>query len=124
MDATTFSKQLNKRMDELGIKQADLVALCQPFCSELNVKLTKKNISQYVNGQFIPRHGKLTAICKALNVDESYFVTGNYNVSLSSDEEALIRCWRLASYKEKQIVAMTLSDHGIIPLSFEEELQA
>ena len=44
MDTTTFSKNLKARMSELGINQAELVDRCQPYCSELGVKLTKKNL--------------------------------------------------------------------------------
>ena len=124
MDTTTFSKNLNARMSELGINQAELVYRCQPYCSELGVKLTKKNLSQYVNGQFVPRHGKLTVLCRALDVDEGYFLYGDEDLVLSSDETALVRCWRKASLDEKETVVFALRKHGIIPIRPASEKEA
>lgn len=116
MDTTTFSKNLKARMADLGVSQSELVSMCQPYCSELGVKLTKKNLSQYMNGLFIPRHGKLTVLCKALDVDEGYFLSGDLDIALSEDEEALVLCWRRANLDEKEAVAFALRKRGIIPI--------
>lgn len=117
MDATMFSRKIKERMSELNMTQAELTAKCQPYCSELGVKLSKKNVSQYVNGMFVPRHGKLTAICRALGVEEAYFVSDDVGAYLSPDEEALIRCWRKATLDEKETVAFALRKRGPIPMS-------
>jgi len=124
MDTTTFSKNLKARMADLGISQAELVSMCQPYCSELGVKLTKKNLSQYVNGQFVPRHGKLTVLCRALDVDEGYFLYGDEDLVLSSDETALVRCWRKANLDEREAVAFALRKRGIIPVYPASEKEA
>ena len=123
MDTTTFSKNLKARIADLGITQSELVTMCQPYCSELGVKLTKKNLSQYMNGLFVPRHGRLTVLCKALDVDEAYFLSGDVDIVLGADEEALIRCWRKANLDEKEAVVFALRKRGIIPINpaLEEE---
>lgn len=124
MDTTTFSKNLKARMADLGITQSELVSMCQPYCSELGVKLTKKNLSQYMNGLFVPRHGRLTVLCKALDVDEAYFLSGDVEIILTKDEEALVLCWRKANLDEKEAVAFALRKRGIIPILSVSEKEA
>ena len=117
MNITDFSRRLNARMSDLRLTQADLVRRCQPYCSEFNVKLTKKNITQYVNGQYMPRNDKLMVICKALDVDETYFVSGDDgSMILQEDELALVRCWRKATISEKENIAFILRTRGVIPV--------
>ena len=124
MDTTTFSKNLKARMADLGITQSELVTMCQPYCSELGVKLTKKNLSQYMNGLFVPRHERLTVLCKALDVDEAYFLSGDVEIILTKDEEALVLCWRKANLDEKEAVAFALRKRGIIPILSVSEKEA
>ena len=125
MKITDFARRLNARMSDLKLTQADLVRLCQPYAVECGIKLTKKNISQYVNGQHIPRDKKLVAICKALDVDETYFVSGDDgSLILNESEVALIRCWRRASVTEKENIAFILRSYGIIPVHTEIEKNA
>ena len=125
MNITDFSRRLNARMNELNLAQTDLVRMCQPYAAELGIKLTKKNISQYVNGQHIPRDKKLVAICKALDVEESYFVSGDDgSLILTEAEVALIRCWRKASVSEKENIAFTLRSRGIIPVHADSQKNA
>ena len=117
MNTSDFSRRLNARMNELGLTQSELAALCQPYCSELGIKLTKKNINQYVKGQYIPRDKKLVAICKVLDVDEAYFVSGDDgSIVLTEAEAALIRAWRKASVGEKENIAFILRNRGIVPV--------
>ena len=120
MNTSDFSRRLKCRMDELRLTQAELVKLCEPYAAEFGIKLTKKNMTQYVNGLHIPRDAKLTAICKALDVDESYFVSGDDGtLILGEDEIALIKCWRKASIQEKENIAFILRNRGLIPVHLE-----
>ena len=117
MNTLDFSRRLKSRMDELGLTQTGLVKRCEPYAEKFGIKLTKKNMTQYVNGQHIPRDAKLTAICLALDVDESYFVSGDDGTLIfGEDEIALIKCWRKASIQEKENIAFILRNRGFIPV--------
>ena len=67
-----FSKRLRARMDELGLRQVDLLRAAQPYCEEYGVSLKKSDLSQYLSGRFSPKPDKLRILALALGVSEGY----------------------------------------------------
>ena len=73
MEVTT-KERLEEIMAEKNYKQADIVNLCQKFADEMNVKISKQSISQYLNGTVLPNQKKLMVLGKALNVSETWLM--------------------------------------------------
>lgn len=82
MRISNTSERLQQIIRERGIKQIDILDLCDPICKETGVKLGKNDLSQYVNGKSQPGQKKLTVIAKALNVSETWLM--GYDVSPTS----------------------------------------
>ena len=70
----TTATRLNQLMNERGLKQSDILALCKPFCKKYNIKLGKSDLSQYVSGKTKPKQEKLTVLGMALNVREDWLM--------------------------------------------------
>lgn len=108
MKGTTTSNRLKEIMRERGLKQIDIVKLCEPYCKKYNIKMGRNDVSQYVSGKYEPKQDKLTILGMALNVnevwlmgfdvpkerkDESHKNLSNYikALNLTNDEEEDIR---------------------------------
>ena len=61
-------------MKERGLKQVDILQLCEPFCRKYGVKLNKNDLSQYVNGKVVPKQDKLAILSEALHVNEPWLM--------------------------------------------------
>lgn len=70
----TTAQRLKQLMGEQGLKQADLLRKCQPVAKSLNTKVSKSNISSYVNCRYNPNQLKLMVLARALNVDEAWLM--------------------------------------------------
>ena len=68
------SMRLKQLMKERGLKQVDILNLAAPYCNQFNVKLNKSDLSQYINGKFVPGQWKLTILGLALNVSEAWLM--------------------------------------------------
>lgn len=79
MSKVTTSDRLKQILSERGIKQTDILAMCQPFCQKYNVKIGSNDLSQYITGKVQPRQDKLSVLGMALNVNEVWLM--GYNVS-------------------------------------------
>lgn len=80
----TTADRLKEVMDERRLRQADIVAMCQPYCEEYRVKLGKSDLSQYVSGRVVPGQSKLFILARALNVNEAWMM--GYDVDPSRDD--------------------------------------
>lgn len=60
-------------MEERNLRQTDVLRLAQPYCTE-NLKLTKSDLSQFVNGKVIPGQWKLDILSKALDVSPAWLM--------------------------------------------------
>ena len=67
-----FAKRLKARMDELGLRQVDLLRIAAPYCEAYGVNLKKSDLSQYLSGRFSPKPDKLRVLATALGVSEGY----------------------------------------------------
>ena len=68
------SIRLQRIMKERGLKQADVLALAQPYCKKYGIKLGKSDLSQFVSGKVTPGQWKLTILGMALDVSEPWLM--------------------------------------------------
>lgn len=80
----TTSDRLHEIMLSRGIRQADIVEACQPFCKKYSIPVSKNDISQYVRGITEPKQDKLTILGLALDVSEVWLM--GYNVPQSRED--------------------------------------
>ena len=74
MKKENTSIRLQQIMKERGLKQSDIVRMCQPYCERYGVKIGRNDISQYVSGKFEPKQNKLSILGMALNVNEAWLM--------------------------------------------------
>ena len=70
----TTGTRLKRIMKEKGLKQVDILKMCEPYCKKYNVKLEKNDLSQYVNDKVQPKQDKLSILGMALNVPEIWLM--------------------------------------------------
>lgn len=68
------AKRLRQLMDERGLRQVDIVNLCQPYCRIHHIIINKADISIWLKGTVEPRATKLYILCLALNVSEPWMM--------------------------------------------------
>lgn len=68
------AERLRTLMNARGLKQVDIVKLCQPYCNRFGVKMNKSDISQYLSGKTEPSQDKLIVLGMALDVQESWLM--------------------------------------------------
>jgi len=72
MKIATPNDRLKQIMKERNLKQVDVVKMSEYYQKELDVKLTKSNISQYINGKSNPDNKKIQLLAKTLKVSEGW----------------------------------------------------
>ncbi len=65
-----FAERLKEIMEIRGLKQVDIIKLCEPIGEACGIKIGKSHISQYLSGKTQPRTDILTVLAKALEVNE------------------------------------------------------
>ena len=65
-----FAERLKEIMDIKGLKQVDVIKLCEPVGAEYGIKIGKSHMSQYISGKTQPRTDILTVLARALEVNE------------------------------------------------------
>jgi transcriptional regulator with XRE-family HTH domain len=80
----TTAERLREVMVARGLKQADIVRLCQPYANKLGIKFQKSALSQYLSGRNEPNQYKLTVLALALNVSEAWLM--GYDVPMKRKE--------------------------------------
>ena len=74
MKISCTAERLRSLMNTRGLKQVDIVNLCQPYCNQYGVKMNKSDISQYLAGKAEPSQAKLIVLGMALDVQESWLM--------------------------------------------------
>jgi repressor LexA len=69
----TVGDRLKEYMQQHSLKQVDIIEKARPFFTE-KLKITKTDLSQYINNKTEPRSDKLHLLAKALNVDEAWLL--------------------------------------------------
>lgn len=87
MKNSTTAERLKKLMDERNLKQVDILKMAEPLCKELNVKMNKSDISQYVHGKTNPTQEKLYVLCAALGVSEGWLMGHDVPMERISDTD-------------------------------------
>lgn len=97
------SIRLKKIMADKGLKQADILNKCKPICERynkmynMNIQITKSDLSQWISGVYEPRQNKLTVLAEALGTNEVWLMgfdvpnvpKDEYNSSVSKEKEML-----------------------------------
>lgn len=65
-----FAERLKEIMDIKGLKQVDVIKLCEPVGAEYGIKIGKSHMSQYISGKTQPRTDILTVLARTLEVNE------------------------------------------------------
>ena len=73
MKRKTVGQRLKEIMDKRGLKQVDIIEASKPFFTD-KVKISKTDLSQYVNDKAEPRSDKLYILAKGLNVPEQWLL--------------------------------------------------
>lgn len=73
MNSTT-STRIKQAMNSSNLKQIDIVNKAKSLEKETGIKLTKTDLSQYVNGKVTPGQKKLYILAKILNVNEAWLL--------------------------------------------------
>ncbi|MBF2170615.1 helix-turn-helix domain-containing protein [Staphylococcus epidermidis] len=100
---STISVRLKKAMKQNGMKQIDVINKANILKDSDGVKITKTDLSQYVNGKTSPGQQKLYILAKALNVSEAWLLGYDVESKRPTDEE------RKLSHKG-EIIAAHISD--------------
>lgn len=70
----TSADRLRQLMSERGLKQIDIVKLCQPYMEKYKIRIGRNDISQYLAGRSSPGQTKLFLLGKALHVNELWLM--------------------------------------------------
>lgn len=74
MKNSCTSERLKMILSERGLKQVDILRMCEPLCKKMNVRLGRNDLSQYISGKAIPKQDKLSVLSVALNVSEPWLM--------------------------------------------------
>ena len=82
---STSQERLRQIMDEKGLKQVDILNLSKPWQNDLDIKMSKTHLSNYVNGKSTPDNFRLVLLSKVLGVSEAWLM--GYDVPRDDEEE-------------------------------------
>ena len=85
MRASNTSERLKFLMENRNLRQVDILNLAKKYSDIYNIKLTKSDLSQYINGKVEPGSSKLSILGKALNVSEAWLI--GYDVSMKREND-------------------------------------
>lgn len=85
----TTADRLKQIMAERGIRQADILRLCQPYVNKFRIKIGSNDLSQYVTGKVEPGQTKLFILAKALRVNEAWLMGFDVDRTYAHDDEPL-----------------------------------
>lgn len=82
---STSQERLRQIMYEKGLKQVDILNLSKPWQNDLDIKMSKTHLSNYVNGKSTPDNFRLVLLSKVLGVSEAWLM--GYDVPRNDEEE-------------------------------------
>lgn len=86
MNSTT-SNRIKQAMKSSNLKQVDIVNKAKNLENETGIKLSKTDLSQYVNGKVQPGQKKLYILAKVLNVSEAWLLGYDVESKRIDDKE-------------------------------------
>jgi transcriptional regulator with XRE-family HTH domain len=70
----TTTNRLRQLIAETGLKQVEILEKSKPFQKELDVKMGKSALSQYISGKSNPDQDKLVLLAKTFGVSEAWLL--------------------------------------------------
>lgn len=98
----SFSSRLKKAMLDKQMKQIDIINKSK-LLSDNGAKITKTDLSQYVNGKTSPGQKKLYVLSKVLDVSEAWLLGYDLSPKRPTDEERHLN-------QNEQIIAAHIKD--------------
>ncbi|HGN7288834.1 TPA: helix-turn-helix domain-containing protein [Staphylococcus aureus] len=98
----SFSSRLKKAMLDKQMKQIDIINKSK-LLSDNGAKITKTDLSQYVNGKTSPGQKKLYVLSKVLDVSEAWLLGYDASPKRPTDEERHLN-------QNEQIIAAHIKD--------------
>ncbi|HDJ7078400.1 TPA: helix-turn-helix domain-containing protein [Staphylococcus aureus] len=98
----SFSSRLKKAMLDKQMKQIDIINKSK-LLSDNGTKITKTDLSQYVNGKTSPGQKKLYVLSKVLDVSEAWLLGYDVSPKRPTDEERHLN-------QNEQIIAAHIKD--------------
>ncbi|SUK63677.1 helix-turn-helix domain-containing protein [Staphylococcus aureus] len=98
----SFSSRLKKAMLDKQMKQIDIINKSK-LLSDNGSKITKTDLSQYVNGKTSPGQKKLYVLSKVLDVSEAWLLGYDVSPKRPTDEERHLN-------QNEQIIAAHIKD--------------
>lgn len=84
---TKTSSRIKQAMKASNLKQVDIVEKSNKYIDTIGVKLSKTDLSQYVNGKVKPGQKKLYVLAKILDVSEAWLLGYDVDKKRISDEK-------------------------------------
>ncbi|MBU7218390.1 helix-turn-helix domain-containing protein [Staphylococcus gallinarum] len=84
---SNFSNRLKEAMITSNLKQVDIVEKSKKYFEDTGVKISKTDLSQYVNGKVKPGQNKLYVLAKVLDVSEAWLLGFDVPKNRISDEK-------------------------------------
>lgn len=84
MKRRTVGERLREYMAVHGLKQVDILEKTRPYFTD-KVKISKTDLSQYVNGKTEPRSDKLHILAKGLGVSEQWLLGFDDGAPITTD---------------------------------------
>lgn len=114
----TTADRLKQLMDERHLRQVDIIKLCEPYCTTVEVKLSKSDLSQFVNGKVVPGQWKLSILGRALNVSEAWLMGYDVPRERISDEQQAINDSAIVGLQQDQSYhyLVTLKEQELVDL--------
>jgi len=74
MPRYTVAERLQQVMREKGLRQVDILNKSIPYQKELEIRMTKSRLSNYVNGRSVPNRTALFLLTKTLDVEPAWLM--------------------------------------------------
>lgn len=109
MQRATVGQRLRQIMHDQHSKQADIIRLVKPFCTN-KTKISKTDLSQYISGKTEPRLDKLSILAQGLNVSEQWLLGFNTTpvINLASTDTPLMYGEHQLTIEDKVMIQQLL----------------
>lgn len=105
----TVGSRLRIIMNQRKLKQVDILNLAKPYFKD-DIKISKTDLSQYVNDRSEPRADKLNILSKALNVQQQWLLGYGDSAEISKLQSSNTSQKRPTTYKD-----LGLPYKGVVP---------
>lgn len=103
MKKENISIRLKKIMALRGLRQVDILKMCEPICKKYNkeynldIQIKKNDLSQWISGLYEPSQRKLTILAETLGVSETWLM--GYDVPMDEEDEKMRTNFSLSLYE-------------------------